>query len=69
MLFPIQVEIQMSKSLLNKLDVDFSELAIQCGTNFRKIKIAAAEKKAEDREFFNQILEAQTELKEQINAG
>ena len=59
----------MTKEILKGLDVDFSDLAQECGTNFKKIKNAAAQKKADDLVFFNEIKESQRLLKTQITKG
>ena len=59
----------MTKDIVNNLNIEFSDLASECGTNFKKVRAAAEEKKAEDREYFNQILEGQNQLKDQIDAG
>ena len=59
----------MTKDILKGLDVDFSDLAEECGTNFKNIKSAAAQKKADDLVFFNEIKESQKLLREQITKG
>ena len=60
----------MTKEILNNMaGVDFSDLAQEFGTNFKKIKNAAAQKQADDLVFFNEIKESQRLLKKQITKG
>ena len=65
----VLVEIQMTKDITKKMDVAMSDLAQECGTNFRQIKSTADQKKADDLVFFNDIKESQELLKEQITQG